>query len=230
MVESKILASSIGVSVAEILTLPICTIKTQYQQGSVVSIKDSIREIYNRSGILGFYRASVPAVSLQIFNSTYKVSMFETIRREYNLNSTKNLIIAGMFSSVSCVILVHPIDYLRACLQVGNKPRLNNCYTGLSQALYKGFLAGGLYLPLRRILMEKYSDMESWKIGIISAAVSTTIVQPFDYFKNYLMTNKKGSVINLKKAYRGYSLNMARVIPHFVIMTEITDKLLDKPV
>lgn len=53
-----VVESSLGTGVAEILTLPICTIKTNYQNTNKVSILETISQIRSNYGIRGFYNAS----------------------------------------------------------------------------------------------------------------------------------------------------------------------------
>ena len=67
----NIIYSSSATAVAEFLTLPICTIKTNFQNIHDMRVKPSIlgvvKDIYRRGGIKPFYAASLPAIGGQIF-------------------------------------------------------------------------------------------------------------------------------------------------------------------
>jgi hypothetical protein len=221
----KLYASLIGVCSAELITLPICTVKTIYQSNGT-NFKDSVRSIYSNNGLKGFYSASVPAVSAQIFSSVYKLTFFNYMISQYNITNNIQLIYIGIITSLTCIIFTHPIDYIRIRIQNNKSIVWSNVYMGFSANICKAILGGALYLPLREILKAKFPRTSSWEIGVITAGISTTIIHPFDFFKTYLIGNAYGSKIPFKNPYRGLGLNLARIIPHFVIMTEISDKII----
>ena len=72
----RVVNSAIATGVAEIVTLPICTLKTVYQNTSSVSFVESAKKIYITSGIKGFYKASVPAIMSQMFSTSSKYAFY----------------------------------------------------------------------------------------------------------------------------------------------------------
>ena len=50
-----IISSIIGTTYAEIITLPICTVKTVYQNSNNLRIRYIISNIYKKNGIQGFF-------------------------------------------------------------------------------------------------------------------------------------------------------------------------------
>lgn len=221
--KNKIITGCVGASTAEILTLPVCTIKTVYQSGNK-SYLDSVKFIYNIWGIKGFYRASVPAISTQIFASSYKLVLFNIL----NTNQKSNLytMMAGIFTSLTCIIFTHPLDYFRVSLQTNRDIFYREMYKGFSANIGKAILGGATFLPLRSIMKREFSNQPSWTVGIMTAAISTVIVHPFEYFKTFMLANDKNTKICFKNPYRGITVNLCRIIPHFVIMTELSDYLM----
>lgn len=226
--DSKFLSGCIGASVAEIVTLPICTIKTCYQGGNSQSYLETIKHVYRRGGMLEFYRASIPAISAQVFTSAYKITVFEYLKTKICLEKAQNiyyLMLAGLISSITCLMFTHPLDYFRVSLQVNRQIHLKDIYKGIGPALMKNTLGGITFLPLRQFLKNYFPDQETWKLGLIAAIISTIIVHPFDFFKTFLLANTRGSKIPFRNPYRGLTINLCRIVPHFVIMTEIAEKL-----
>lgn len=58
--------SAFCAGVAEILTIPVCTTKTVYQSSSFNSMKDTVKHIYYKKGIKGFYNGTTPAFAAQV--------------------------------------------------------------------------------------------------------------------------------------------------------------------
>ena len=69
----NIVYSSLATSIAELATLPICTIKTNYQNTHSNSIINTAKSIYSRGGIKPFYAASVPAIFGQVFQQLVSI-------------------------------------------------------------------------------------------------------------------------------------------------------------
>jgi hypothetical protein len=230
--QKRISSAVIGSGTAELATLPICTLKTLYQTSSS-SQKQNIRTVYATKGIRGFYSASVPAVGAQIFASTYKLVLFDVLTTRWSVMSSHpmtdfDIILCGILTSLTCILFTNPLDYFRVSLQVGKKIVFRNIYNGIIPNSGKAIIGGATFLPIRKILKNNFPKMASWKAGLLSALISTAIMHPFDYFKTFLLAQNRGSRCHanlLRNPYRGLSLNLARIVPHFIIMTEITDRL-----
>lgn len=226
--DAQFLSATIGASIAEVVTLPVCTIKTCYQSRNSRSYVETVKQIYQRGGILDFYRASIPAISAQIFTSAYKITVFNYLRSKIPLEKSQNiyyLIGAGIISSITCLLFTHPLDYFRISLQVRKQIHLRDIYKGIVPGLMKNTLGGATYLPLRQIFKNWFPEMETWKTGLMAAVLSTIIVHPFDFFKTFMLANARNTPLPWKNPYHGLGLNLCRIVPHFVIMTEIAEKL-----
>lgn len=221
--------SAIATGIAEVLTLPICTIKTNYQNSSSTSIKCTTQSIYNKSGIKGFYKASFPAISSQIFSTTTKYVFYQWLNDQnykYN-NKVTNGIAAGIMSS----LMTHPIDMIKIYRQMNTnfKPEIKKYgpmvfYRGYSKTFGKILLSSALFFPLYDMYYEKTSNAIVSSFG--SAVTSTLIMHPVDYLKTrhiYNLPLYQG--FNPKIYYKGLSLNLLRIVPHFMIVMTIIDYL-----
>ena len=81
MSESNLVPSLIGTLSAEIITLPICTIKTVYQNNHThKSIKSTINHIIKNNGYRGFIQASPHAILSQLVSTSTKFSFYHKIK------------------------------------------------------------------------------------------------------------------------------------------------------
>jgi hypothetical protein len=268
----NIVASSCATGVAEIATLPICSIKTNYQtkplgnghtfvnpyfsQSSLIekskdlqkhnlgqntsSIKDVVKEIYVNKGLKGFYSASLPATCSQIISTSGKYTL-------YRFGTANNVptVVSAIGSGIVVSIFTHPLDFIRVALQrqkhiqrgdkIFNSSQLGikMFYRGYSKSLAKVIIGSSLFFPIydftkkninKRLLLDtSYVPLLS---SMISAIISTVILQPIDYIK---VRNMAGlpwyQGLNPLKYLRGCSLNLFRVVPHFMITMTLTEKV-----
>lgn len=220
---NRIVSAAVGVSCAEIVTLPICTVKTIYQVENV-SVKDCVSKIKNNPLVL--FKASIPAVLSQIYTSVYKFTIFNYFQQFFE--KTWQLLLLGSCVSVSSLVVTHPLDYIRVSYQTNQKMVLKECFKGISPNTMKQTIAGAAYLPVRQSIKNNFPELKSWQAGVIAAFIGTSLVHPFDYFKTYLLGNAVGTKVNFSRPFRGLHLNLMRVIPHFVIMTEMSDYFYSK--
>ena len=237
--EQYICASALGTLVAEISTLPICTVKTIYQNNPQFTTKSTIQNIYNMNGLRGFFSASIPAISGQVLSTSSKYTIYETIKK-YRKTEKSNLLdnsINGLMSGIIGSILTHPIDCWKNFNQrgenytkyLGNILRQESFLEFIKKGLYKGYSGSigknvALYSSLFPLNDFYKSHFDS---TLISAPLTTItvslIVQPFDYYKVVVMAGNKPS-----KPFRGLGLMMARSLPHFAITLYVTELLLNK--
>jgi hypothetical protein len=234
-----IYASAIGTLVAEISTLPICTVKTIYQNSPDFTTKSTIQHIYDKNGLRGFFLASTPAIIGQVISTSTKYSIYEIIKN-YRKTEKSNLLdnsINGLFSGLFGSILTHPIDcwknfnqrnenyikYLGITLKEKSFIEFikNGLYKGYSGSIGKNIALYGSLFPLNDFYKSQFNST------LISAPLTTItvslIVQPFDYYKVVVMAGNKPN-----KPFRGLGLMMARSLPHFAITIYITELLLNK--
>jgi len=95
-----------------ILTTPINSIKTPLQISSTIKINKVISEIYNKYGIKGFYRGSIPIC----FRDSLWTVIYFKLFNNYNYNDN-NRLLASIYSSTIAATLTYPFDSSRICMQ-----------------------------------------------------------------------------------------------------------------
>nr|WIL03799.1 mitochondrial carrier-like protein [Cedratvirus plubellavi] len=213
-----VIASVVASSVAEIATLPICTIKTNLQNKSQRSIPQVVKHIYDKHGIKGFYNSSLWAVSSQIFSTTTKYVFYRRLQEDVS-----NRFLAGGISGFLSSLLTHPLDVIKVHNQMHKSfsaqlydlgPRI--FYRGYSKTLIKSTLGSVFYLPLFDLFEERLHN--PGLSSICSAVISCTLLQPIDYMKTRQIFGKEFFTgFSPLPYFRGLSLNLLRVVPHFYI-------------
>lgn len=221
--------SAIATIVAEIITLPICTFKTNYQNNSTLSMQQCLKNIYMKNGISGFYKASVPAIMSQTYSTSSKYFLFRFFENK-NYPYT-NKMINGIISGILTSLITHPIDNIKIHLQMNDsfmcKLRENGFglfYRGYSKSFGKTVISSSMFFPLYETLNEYFE--KPVVSSMLTAIISTTIMQPLDFLKTrhiYGLSLYNG--LNLQHYYRGLSLNLMRIVPHFVITMTTIDFL-----
>ena len=215
-------SASIATAIAEIVTLPLCTLKTNYQN-THSSIRETIFNIWKHHGVRGFYRASFPAIASQVLTTTLKYTLYNQLKRECNTFA------AGALSGILSSLVTHPIDVVKVHWQMATPLRpvfiREGCkffYRGYKQTLIKTTCGSALFYPLFDIFHE-YTN--AFLASVASAIVSTTLTQPIDYIKTRRMYGLSLNGWNILPYYRGLSLNLGRVVPHFTITMTMIDYL-----
>lgn len=219
----RLIHSATATAVAEIATLPICTLKTVYQNTRSDSIRQTIKLIYSHNGIKSFYRACYPAVSSQILSTSSKYVLYRKLE-DLKLPHT-NKIINGIGSGVLASVLTHPVDVIKIHLQMNVKfisalqehgPKI--FYQGYSKSLSKVIVASSLFFPLTDYSLN-FTNNNVVVASLFSSVISTMIVHPIDYLKTRHMYGQSlFQGWNPRFYYKGLSLNLLRVVPHFVIV------------
>jgi hypothetical protein len=238
----NIINSALGTFVAEIVTLPLCTLKTVYQNNSTYSITQSYKYIYNiHNSYRGFFQASIPAIISQIVSTSSKYSAYEYIKSVRNKNKDsqvgKELIlfnnsINGILGGLIGSIVTHPFDLWKNFVQrnksyiVHLKSNSTNMSTFIYNGLYQGYTGSiakniVLYASLFPLL-DYYQTLTPhfWLASLGTTLSVSFLIQPFDYYKVVKMANGKGNVI--KNPLRGFTLLLARSIPHLFITMSLT--------
>lgn len=215
--------SVVGTGIAELVTLPICNWKTQYQNGNL-GILATAQQMHRNDGYRSFFRAQLPAIGAQIFSTSAKYTLYRRLQR---MSGNENKILNGIMSGLVVSTITHPIDFIRVNAQMGSDPLKEIRSTGF-MVLYRGYtktlskvvVGSALFLPLYDSFLERTGNPILSSLG--SALVSTTIVHPLDYMKTRRLY---GNDLRLRDCYRGLSLNLLRVVPHFMITMTIIQRL-----
>lgn len=217
-----------GTFVAEIATLPICTIKTNYQNTESKSIANTAQTMYRKFGLKVFYQASFPAVGAQILSTTSKYTLYKYLNNKSE-NKWSNKFINGITSGVITSLATHPLDVVRTHMQMNTKivPEIKKIgptifYRGYSKTFSKIAVASALYFPL-------YDIFQSYTGNVVVASfftgvVACTITHPLDYMKTRQMNGLNiWRGVNPFNYYKGLSLNLARIVPHFMITMSVIE-------
>ena len=233
MIDNSLISSVIGTLIAEIITLPICTIKTVYQNNKSFTFSSTVRYIYEMNGMRGFLSASIPAVISQIVSTSSKYTIYEKLK-DIRHTETSNIYsnsINGAISGILGSILTHPVDVWKNFNQRGQLYyRHLKSFTSVKEILTKGLYVGyvgslsknivlySMLFPLNDFYKSKFDSI------YISAPLTTLtvsmVIQPFDYYKVVKMAGNRPS-----HPFRGFNLMIARSIPHFMITMIVTDYL-----
>lgn len=232
-----IIASSIGTGIAEIITLPICTIKTNYQADlkskNIISITKSI---YKKRGLKGFYTASIPSVTSQIISMSTKYTFYHLLKkiRKTEDKDLINNMINGCIGGLIGSIFSHPFDVIKIHQQQNikfknelKKNGLKLFYRGYSKSFTKTIGLSCLLFPT----YDFYKTNLAYPSFAPICTTFTTILflQPIDYLKVRNISNLKlYEGLNFFKYYRGIHLNFMRSIPHFMITVNLTEYFIKK--
>jgi hypothetical protein len=225
-------SSCIGTLMAEIATLPVCTVKTIYQNNKNLSIPQTFELICKNQGVKGFFTASSPAIITQVLSTSSKFTLYEKIkqvRKTSNSNVLDNSI-NGVISGLTGSLITHPFDVWKNFTQRNENylSHLKNSsksvchlvksglYPGYTGSIGKNIVLYSTLFPLNDFFKSKFDSI------YISAPLTTLtvslIVQPFDYYKVVKIAGNKPS-----QPFRGFTLMLARNIPHFTITMCVTD-------
>lgn len=228
MTES-LLPSIIGTIVAEFLTLPICTIKTIYQNNPNFTIRQTINLIWKKSGYKGFIQASTPAIIAQIVSTSSKYTFYNKIK-QYRQTQSNDLIsnsINGMIGGILGSLFSHPIDVWKNYSQRNEKFNWKKMdyklyYQGYYASSYKNIVLYASLFPIYDFYKQKFNSIY---ISSIATTITVSfIVQPFDYYKTVKIAGNKFN-FQLNNLSRGFGLMLFRSIPHFLITMSIIEKL-----
>lgn len=229
----NVINSSIATAFAEFATLPVCTIKTNYQNTGSISIITTTKDIYNRSRIRGFYTASLPAIGGQIFSTASKYTIYRYLDTSADY-PIKNKFLNGMTAGIISSFATHPLDVLKIHLQMAtpfkdeiDKHGLRLFYRGYSKTFVKIAISSSLLFPLYDYFKQEVSN-PVFSAGL-SASVATVCIHPVDYLKTRHMAGLKlYNGLNPFNYYKGLTLSLLRVIPHFIVTMSIIELLENK--
>lgn len=217
---------------AELFTLPICTVKTNYQNSKSPTIRHTVKTLYGQGGIKNFFQASIPAIASQMLSTSSKYFLYRQFEQKNNPEHiwwirTLNGSVSGLISS----LVTHPMDTVKVHWQMGqDAPPLcrTNYYRGYSKTLSKYCIGSALFFPLYDGFIN--SNVPPTLASFFTAVIATTVLQPIDYAKTRQIYGlehlNKDSI--LRSYFRGVTLSYARVVPHFIITMSVIKALESK--
>lgn len=228
-INNNIISAALGTTVAEIITLPVCTIKTNYQNTNSNSIYNTIHQIYIRGGIRAFYNASIPAIFGQVFSTTSKYTIYRYLDSNIDY-PIKNKFLNGITSGVIASLVTHPLDVIKIHIQMNEsiyqhlqKDGPSILYRGYSKTLIKIATSSSIFFPIYDTLQNRINNPSL--SSMMSGFIASLIMQPIDYLKTRHMAGLSlYNGYNILTYYKGLTLNMMRIIPHFVITMNIIER------
>lgn len=234
-VYSNLICSASATAIAEFTTLPICTLKTNYQNTTSNSIINTAANMYKENGVKAFYKASFPAIGSQMISTSSKYVLYRYLEDQNFKYSNK--VLNGLFAGLTSTIITHPLDSIKIHLQM-NTPFISELkthgfklfYRGYSKTLGKIFVSSCLFFPLYDMYNNYFKNKQisntSFWSSFASGFTSTLVMHPIDYMKTrqiYGLPIFQGW--NPKNYYKGLTLNLMRVVPHFIIVMTTIDYL-----
>lgn len=219
---NNLVNSALGSAVAEIITLPVCTLKTNYQNTSSTSIISTAKEMYKSRGLRSFYQASFPAIFSQMISTSSKWVIYRHLEDQHYQYS--NSIFNGVISGISSSLVTHPIDTIKIHLQMRKPfvPELKThgirlFYRGYSKSFSKVCVGSACFFPLNDYCNKRFDNPVL--ASFFSGLLSTLIIHPLDYLKTrHIYGQTLYQDLNPSFYYKGLSLNLLRTVPHFTIM------------
>lgn len=224
MANETIAPSIMATLVAEVVTLPICTVKTNFQNGTHHNIMTTFRKIYQTHGIIGFYRSSSTAVLSQVLSTTIKYNGYQYMKTKTNYK-----MLAGLSAGITASLITHPVDVVKVHLQM-NQPFISILkehglfllYRGYSKSLTKVSISSSCFFPIYDTIKDYHQQPAV--AAFSSAVISTTLMQPIDYMKiRHIYGLSYFDGLNPLTYFRGLSLNLMRVVPHFMITMSLIE-------
>ncbi len=225
---NNVICSSVGGISGEVLTTPIHTIKSRYQNSNN-SISNVIGSIH-KGGVSGFFVSSKVAIASQVFASTGRYTAYQSLEHAQPFGSLSNKFTHGLVGGLSTTLITHPLELCKIYLQMGSKigPEIKEkglfvLYRGYSKSLASSSVGSMSLMPLYHLLEEKTDN--PILSSILSATISAILIQPIDYMgtrQAYSLPFWEGvSLIYFK----GLSLNLLRIVPHFTISMAVLRKM-----
>ncbi len=239
--KKNLLCSATATAVAEVVTLPICTLKTFVQNqplGTSPSILNCTKTIYRQHGFRGFIHGSSVATAGQIISTSSKYVLYRSLGT-WEVNPWKEYrVFNGLVSGVLTTVITHPLDFVKVHWQmktpiapVLRKEGASVIYRGYSKTLSKVGLGSMLFFPIYDWLNKDFGWGQS-AAAFGSAVMSTCIMQPVDYLKvrhlYHANTHLSWYVKKPWELYRGISLNLMRIVPHFCLVMVITETMRER--
>lgn len=235
--QKDIVHSAAGTVAAEMLTQPICALKTNYQvaQVSASTLRGVARDMYARAGWRGFYAGCAPAVAGQVLATTSKYSLYRCFQRlasgSGSYPSVTTNVAAGVAAGIGGSLLTHPFEVAKILRQrqvplreefARSGARL--LYRAYSKSLAKTCVGSALFLPMYDAFRAHVSSAAL--AGMWTAVIATTAMHPLDYLRVRQVSGLPVFVgWNPALYFRGLSVHLMRVVPHFAVTMAVIDLL-----
>ncbi len=167
---NTILLSMVSSGLAELVTVPIDTVKVHLQANISQSIPSktnpilrSVKEIYRYDGIKGFYRSSVASVGRQMLSGGVRMGLFDWINLYWKKDTytTSQKIISNMGQGAICGVVSSsismPFDLVKTRVQAVQGTSQNMGVTGMIKYVWKQHGLVGFYHGYRQTMERSVS-------------------------------------------------------------------------
>jgi hypothetical protein len=230
MESSSVINNMIASSIAEIITLPLCTIKTNHQVENNRYLRETIQKIYFKHKFIGFYQASFPAVLSQVLSTTTKYSFYRYFSqiRGTDKNDLLQNSINGILGGLTGAIICHPVDVFKNYKQRGINyfeelkiKKFKILYQGFSQTILKNIVLYSILYPTYDYYYSKTNNSIISSIG--TTITAGFITQPIDYLKTRYIAGVYS--FKVKDLYKGFNIMLMKNIPNFLITMTLINYL-----
>ena len=213
--------------VAEIVTLPFCTLKTNVQT-SAGSARRNLHEILRTRGVIsGLFGAAPFAVAGQVLSTTSKYGLYEWFKKQRGTEDAEvgSNALNGAASGILGGILTHPCDVAKMHRQRGVPLDLHThgvgvLWRGLGQTCLKN-------LTLYTFLFPVYDFHKTrTRSPLIAAALTSTcitsVLQPLEFWRTRRIA---GQNFEPSACLRGFGLALTRNVTHFCLTMTVAEFL-----
>lgn len=187
-----------------------------------------------------FYSGLQFGVASQALSTGLKYGLYRTISewRGTCRSDIRNGMLNGAMTSVMASVITHPFEvakfHYQDKLPYWAPLRARGVwfmYQGYSKCFFKAVVGGVTYFPINDAVAHQFQGADSFFGKVVlpsfcSAVISTLILQLPDFYRVRSSLGKKD--LPLKTSFRGLSLYLGRVVPHFTILISVTQWLEDQ--
>ncbi|KDD75474.1 hypothetical protein H632_c667p2 [Helicosporidium sp. ATCC 50920] len=203
-----------GGGISKTATAPLETIKMQLVQGGNVTILDSCRAIFARSGVAGFFYGNTIDVLRTVPSKALELAAFDYYKRALRasgwLPEAAVGMVAGGLAGVSSTVFVYPLETIRTRMAVNGQSFMTTMASTPAQGGMRGLFRGldasliGV-VPYTAIRLCMYDALKlSWKkasgkeqidpqaalaFGAIAGVVSATATFPLEVARRRMMVS-----------------------------------------
>lgn len=192
-----------------------------------------IQKIYTIEGLRGFYKGLGINITRTSYMQSIRFLCFDDLRASYGL------IVGSLMSSIMQTIFTHPLENIKTRmlkdiggLGVWDTLKKVNIEEGLTRGLYKGVTSSGVIgclfvvtdFGIYNTIKDKYQVYHTpFFSGCLSGTIAHSVIYPID---TYMRQTINGiSSYTIKSLYRGFFINIIRVIPTGGIHYYLYEKL-----
>lgn len=191
---------------------PLDTVKTKMQaQGEYlhdISMRGTIRDIWTKAGVRGFYKGAVPPFFGAMFTRSTQFSVVEGIYTFFDKNrimtkpiwfffdSQPSMLFAGFCAGLMRTVIECPFEYMKVRAQTGLSRHFRDLYKGFFSMAVRNSVLLATFFNLIDIVRRNTSLYESmpgqFLMGGLAATYAWILIWPFENLKNRIQADTDG--------------------------------------